>query len=242
LALEKKDFVIIDYTAKVKETGKVFDTTVKEIAEKEGFKNNESKQSKLIIVGEGWIMKAVDDSLTKLEVDKSLTVEVPPERAFGPRDVSKIRVVPLKQITEKGISPKVGMMLEYSGQTAIVRSVESGRVMLDLNHILAGKTLVYEVVLKKKLETSEEKILALVSRRIPTIEESKFIFSIEQNAVTVKLPREALPLDGIQNAKRGISSDIERFFPEVTSVVFVEIFEININIGGQAAITKDVKS
>jgi peptidylprolyl isomerase len=229
LTLEKGNFILIDYTARIKETGKIFDTTLQEVADKESMKGKEKYEPKLIVIGENWIIKAIDDNLAQLEPDKPLTIEVPPEKAFGPRDVNKIRVIPLMDFIKKGIRPKKGIMIQFSGQTAFIRNIESGRVTIDLNHILAGKTLVYEITLKKKLETPQEKLLALITRRIPKIEESKYITSIESNSIVIHMPQDALGMEGIQNVKRGLSVDIEKFFPEVTSVVFIDIFEINMS-------------
>ncbi|MEM1539962.1 MAG: peptidylprolyl isomerase, partial [Candidatus Bathyarchaeia archaeon] len=102
--------------------------------------------------------------------------------------------------------------------------IGAGRVLLDFNPPLAGKTLVYEVTVKKKLETPEEKIAALIHRRIPTVEAEKFKFTIKAKSVSIEMPEEAFYLEGIQVAKRGIALDIQKFFPEITAVKFTETF------------------
>ena len=54
MPIEKGDFILIDYVAKVKETGEVFDTTTEEVAKKERlYKEGEIYESKLVVVGEG---------------------------------------------------------------------------------------------------------------------------------------------------------------------------------------------
>ncbi|MEM3153736.1 MAG: peptidylprolyl isomerase, partial [Candidatus Bathyarchaeia archaeon] len=162
MALQKGDFILLDYMAKVKETGEVFDTTIEEIAKRERlYKEGEIYEPKLVVVGEGWVLKALDESLANMEIGKTETVEIPPEKAFGARDPEKVRRVPLRHLTAKGITPTLGMRLEYDGKMATVRAIGAGRVLLDFNPPLAGKTLVYEVTVKKKLETPEEKIAAL---------------------------------------------------------------------------------
>jgi peptidylprolyl isomerase len=117
------------------------------------------------------------------------------------------------------------MRLEYDGKMAVVRAIGAGRVLLDFNPPLAGKTLVYEVTVKKKLETAEEKIAALIHRRIPTVEAEKFKFTIKAKNVSIEMPKEAFYLEGIQVAKRGIALDIQKFFPEITAVKFTETFK-----------------
>ena len=90
---------------------------------------------------------------------------------------------------------------------------------------MAGKTLVYDVIVKKKLETISEKMGALIHRRIPAVEEAKFKFNARAKAVNIEMPEDAFYLEGIQVAKRGIAMDMQRFFPKITSVKFVETFK-----------------
>jgi peptidylprolyl isomerase len=226
MALQKGDFIIVNYIAKVKETGEVFDTTIEEIAKKEHlYREGEIYEPKLVVIGEGWVLKALDESLTTLDVGKLSSIEIPPDKAFGARDSEKVRRVPLRYLTAKGITPSLGMRVEYNGKMATVRATGAGRVLLDFNPPLAGKTLVYEITVQKKLETVNEKIAALIHRRIPAVEENKFKFSVRQKIVSIEMPEEAFYLEGIQVAKRGIATDIQKFFPRITAVKFTETFK-----------------
>ncbi|MEM2937049.1 MAG: FKBP-type peptidyl-prolyl cis-trans isomerase [Candidatus Bathyarchaeia archaeon] len=227
MALQKGDFILLDYVAKVKETGEVFDTTLEEIAKKERlYKEGEIYEPKLVVLGEGWVLKPLDESLTTMEVGKPATVEIPPEKAFGARDPEKVKRIPLRHLTAKGITPTLGMRLEYDGKMAVVRAVGAGRVLLDFNPPLAGKTLVYEITVQRKLENREEKIAALIHRRIPSVDVEKFKFIIEAKTINIEMPEEAFYIEGIQVAKRGIALDIQRFFPEITTVKFTETFKV----------------
>ena len=226
MALQKGDFILIDYTAKVKETNEVFDTTIEETAKKEHLhKEGEIHEPKLVVIGEGWVLKALDESLTTMEPNKPTTVEIAPKDAFGPRDPEKVKRVPLKQLTAKGTNPIIGMRIDYNGKMASVRSIGAGRVLLDFNPPLAGKTLVYEVTVNKKLETNEEKTAALIHRRIPVVEEAKFKFTIQEKTLTVEMPEETFYLEGVQIAKRGIAIDVQKFLPEMAEIKFVETFK-----------------
>ncbi len=226
LSTQKGDFVLINYTSRVKETGEIFDTTIEEVAKKEKLhKEGEIYETQLVVLGEGWVLKALDEALLNLEINKKVAVEIPPEKAFGNRDPEKVRLVPLRRLTARGITPKLGMQLEYEGKLATVRTMGAGRVQLDFNPPLAGKTLVYEINVEKKLETNNEKIAALVHRRIPAVEIEKFKFKAGRINVTLDMPEEAFYLEGIQLAKRGIATDIQRFFPEITTVKFTEAFK-----------------
>jgi len=226
MALQKGDFIIVDYTAKIKETGEIFDTTSEETAKKEHlYKEGEIYEPRLIVVGEGWVLKALDENLTTMEISKLSPVEIPPDKAFGPRDPEKVRRVPLRHLAEKGITPTLGMRVEYNEKMATVRALGAGRVLLDFNQPLAGKTLVYEVTVTKKLETPKEKIAALIHRRVPAVEEAKFKFTATAKTVSVEMPEEAFYLEGVQVAKRGIALDIQKFFPKLTTVKFTETFK-----------------
>jgi FKBP-type peptidyl-prolyl cis-trans isomerase 2 len=210
----------------VKETSEVFDTTVEETAKKEHlYKEGEIYEPKLVVIGEGWVLKALDDSLASMEVSKVCPVEISPDKAFGSRDPEKVKRVPLKQLLARDITPSLGMRVEYGGKMATVRAIGAGRVLLDFNPPLAGKTLVYEVTVKKKLESDEEKVGALIHRRTPAVEESKFEFAVKAKSVSVEMPEEAFYLEGIQVAKRGIALDIQRFFQEISTVKFTETFK-----------------
>ena len=225
MPIQKSDFIIVDFTAKVKETGDVFDTTSEEIAkENKLYKEGELYESKLIVVGENWVLKPLDEALLTFKIKKKESVEIPPEKAFGNRDSEKVKLVPIRRLAARGINPQVGAQIEYDKRLATVRTIGSGRVTLDFNPPLAGKTLVYEVTINKKLKTADEKISALVHRRIPAVEDKKFIFNIGETNVTMDMPDEAFYVEGIQLAKRGIALDIQRFLPELTTVKFVESF------------------
>jgi FKBP-type peptidyl-prolyl cis-trans isomerase 2 len=210
----------------VKETGEVFDATIEDVTKKERlYKEGEIYEPKLIVVGEGWVLKALDESLLNLELNKTAPVEIPPDKAFGSRDPEKIRLVPLRRLTAKGITPQLGMRLEFERKLAVVRTIGAGRVQLDFNPPLAGKTLVYEVTVQKKLETKEEKIAALIHRRIPAVDVAKFDAKIRKTTLEINVPEEAFYIEGLQLAKRGIATDIQKFFPETATIRFVETFK-----------------
>jgi FKBP-type peptidyl-prolyl cis-trans isomerase 2 len=226
MPFEKGEFLLIDYVAKVKETGEVFDTTIEDVAKKERlYKEGELYEPKLVVIGEGWMLKTLDESLLNMELNKPAKVEIPPEKAFGNRDPEKVRLVPLRRLTAKGITPQLGMRIEFNGKLATVRTIGAGRVQLDFNPPLAGKTLVYEVTVQKKLETKLEKIKALIHRRIPVVDAEKFELKARKTTVEIGVPEEAFYVEGLQLAKRGIATDIQKFFPETTTIKFVETFK-----------------
>jgi peptidylprolyl isomerase len=225
MPFKKRDFVLVDYVGRVSETGEVFDTTMEEVAKKEGiYKDGGLYEPSLVAVGEGFVLKALDDGLTNLGLRKTEKIEIPPEKAFGKRDPEKTRLYPLRKLTSKGITPQVGIRLEVDGRFATVRTIGSGRVLLDFNPPLAGKTLIYEVTVQKKLRTVRDRIAALVHRRMPQVEVDKFSLDIGKDRVTVNIPEAAFYVEGLQISKRGLFVDIQKFFPKIKTVIFTETF------------------
>jgi peptidylprolyl isomerase len=226
MTLQKGDFILINYTSKVKETNEVFDTTYEDVSKKEHLhKEAEIYEPKLVVVGEGWVLKALDDSLITMEVNKPATVEIPAEKGFGQRDPEKVKRVPLKQLLAKEINPVIGARIEFQGKMAVVRSIGAGRVLLDFNPPLAGRTLIYDVTVTAKLEKNEEKIGALVHRRVPVVEENKFKLAIQDSNLTIDMPEDTFYVEGIQIAKRGIAMDIQKFITDIAETKFVETFK-----------------
>ncbi len=226
MALQKGDFILIDYVAKVKETNEIFDTTQEEVAKKERLgKEGDIYEPKLVVLGENWVLKALDEALTAMDADKPQSVEISAEKGFGQRDPEKIKRVPIKQLYAKEINPVVGARIEFQGKMATVRSTGSGRVLLDYNPPLAGRTLIYDVKITKKLDLAEEKIGALIHRRVPVVEENKFQIALNAINLTINMPEETFYVEGIQIAKRGIAMDIQKFLPEIAETKFVETFK-----------------
>ncbi|MFH0748922.1 MAG: FKBP-type peptidyl-prolyl cis-trans isomerase [Candidatus Bathyarchaeota archaeon] len=224
MPVKKGDFIVVDYVTKIKETGETFDTTLAEEAKRgEVFKENTTYEPMFVVVGESWVLKKLDDSLVGLNVDENATIEILPENGFGLRDSGKIKIIPINKFRKQDIKPYPGAQIEIDGKTAVVRSVGAGRVQVDFNSPLAGKTLVYDLTVKKIIDDKLEKIKALIHRRIPSVSIDKFNLNVTEKKITIELPEEAIYLEGIQFAKRGAASDLQNFFsPE--RIIFTEVF------------------
>jgi len=225
MPFKKGDFILVNYTAKVSETGETFDTTMEEVAKREGiYKEGGLYEPSLVAIGEGWVLKALDETLLNLKLKKTEKLEISPEKAFGNRDPEKIKLYPLRKLTAKGVTPQVGMRLEVDNRLATIRTIGSGRVLLDFNPPLAGKTLIYEVTVQKKLMKTEEKLQALIHRRIPQVEVNKFSLGVTKDTLTIGIPEEAFYIEGLQIVKRGLFIDVQKFFPKIKTVTFTETF------------------
>jgi FKBP-type peptidyl-prolyl cis-trans isomerase 2 len=224
--LEKGDFVLIDLTGRAEDTGEIIETSVEETAKNAGVYSEERTYGpRIVVVGEGWLMKGLDNGLIGLKVGAEAKIEVQPQDAFGDRDPNKVKMVPYRLLRSKGVNPSVGAQVEYEGRTAFVRSMGAGRVQLDYNPALAGRKLLYEVKILKRFETDEEKIKALIQRRIAGIDPEKFGLKVMKKKVSIDVPEEVLYGENLQLVKRGLSLDIMKFFPNVEEVSFTEVFK-----------------
>ncbi|MEN2975414.1 MAG: peptidylprolyl isomerase, partial [Candidatus Caldarchaeales archaeon] len=207
LKIKEGDFIIIDYTIKVKETGEVIDTTIEEIGKK-FFEVGRTYEPKLVIPGKGLLLKAIEEQLIGMEVNQEKTFEIPPEKAFGARDPSKVKVIPIRRLKDVEGPITVGSRLTIEGKEGIIRSIGSGRVQIDFNPYLAGKYLECSVKVVKIIEDKLEKIKALIHTRIPDVEVEKFIIQHDGTEVRITIPKEAFLLPALQMSKRILARDI----------------------------------
>ncbi|MEE9458584.1 MAG: FKBP-type peptidyl-prolyl cis-trans isomerase [Candidatus Bathyarchaeia archaeon] len=225
MPIKKGDFALIDFTTKIKENSEIIETTLEKVAKEAKIHQSENiYEPMFIVVGEKEVPEGLDEALLNLEPDKEITVEVTPEKGYGPRDSSKMRLIPMKRFRNEQINPVPGARVQIDGKSALVRSVGAGRVQVDFNHPLAGKILIYDVKLQRIIETNDEKIKAILHRRLPMIPADKFKINLTQNECTMELPEDALFIEGLQLAKKAISNDIQKFLPETSTISFLEIF------------------
>ena len=226
MPIKNGDFLLINYTLKIKETGETVGTTCENVAKETKLYHGEERYEPFfVVVGEGWVPKGLDEALTGFDVGKATTIELPPEKGYGARDPKKVRLTPLRKFTAEGVTPIPGLQVNIDGKTAQVRSVGAGRVQVDYNHPFAGKTLIYDLTIEKTLESEEDKVRHLIHKRIQPVEQDKFKVKIENSKLSVEIPEDAFFLEGIQVAKRTLTADIEKFFPKIETITFLETFK-----------------
>lgn len=223
LAFQKGTLILVDYTAKVKDTSEVFETTKEADAKSNSiYDANIKYQPRLVAVGESWVLKGFDDALTNAKVGDKLTIEVPPEKGFGARDSGKVRMIPLRKLGEDAEKVTVGDTIEIDNRTGIIRFIGSGRVQVDFNHRFAGKTILYEANVLKSLDTDQDKIMGLIKRWLP-LEESKIKFEIKGTEVEINIPEEVFRIDVLQSIKRTTANDIFKY-TKLEKVNYIESY------------------
>ena len=224
MTFDKGSLILVDYTAKVKDSEEVFDTTLEEDAKKYSIhEQNVKYQPKLVSIGEVSypVLKGLDEALAKTAVGDKLTVEVTPEKGFGERDSGKVRMIPIRKLGEDAEKVSVGDTIEVDNKRGIIRFIGSGRVQIDYNHRYAGKTILFDVNVLKSLDAPNDKVDGILKNRLP-VEDSKISFDLKDKEVSITIPEEILRADGLQIMKHFIQLDIFKFVPTLEKVNFVE--------------------
>lgn len=224
MPLEKGSLIFADYTAKVKDTGEVVKTTRESDAKKLNvFDATKKYGPELVAVGEGWLISGLDDAVKEMDVGQRKEVELAPEKAFGRRDPTQTRMMPLRKFGDRADDLTVGDAIEVDNRVGIVRFIGSGRAQIDFNHRLAGKSILYDFEVVKKVEADPDKVRALVDWRFAG-EASKVNIDLEDGTLKIEIPEDLFLLEGLQIIKRGISADVFKYVPSVSELTFVEKF------------------
>jgi len=227
MPLKERDFVLVEYTVRVKDTGEVIETTSEDVARSSGvYREGEVYGPKLLIVGEGRYVKGFEEAVTSSEVGDEKTTEVEPSKAYGERDPGKVKILSLRELAKLNITPEPGKAIEIGGAIGVVRSISGGRVVVDFNHPLSGKTLVFTYKVVKKLEDPVEKVKHLIIRRSRRLNPEKLVVRISQDMIRVEIetPEEIVLAEDLQVFKKTVADDIFKYLLEVKQVVFIDSF------------------
>ncbi len=228
MAFKDGDFLLIEYIIRDKKTGQVIDTTDEKLAREEGIYSEEERYGpRLIIVGEGRYIKGIEELVRSMNVGEEREAEIPPEKAFGKWDRNKVKTVSISWLLRRNIHRREiepGRIIEVEGKTAVIASVASGRVRLDFNHPLAGKTLVARVRVVKKIEDTGEKLKHLILRRAPRLDEDEVLVERDNGTLIVTFPSKVINIPTFQLVKALVVREAEKYLkPEgVKTIIFRE--------------------
>lgn len=134
LAVANGDRIVVDYTGMF-ENGTIFDSSA-------------GREPLEFDAGEGQMIRGFDDAVIGMRLNEEKTVTIKPEDAYGVYDAKKITEFPVSRVPN---NTKVGDTL-YSGPLPVrVVAINSTNVTIDMNHPLAGKTLVFRIKIVKIL-------------------------------------------------------------------------------------------
>ncbi|MCB9361947.1 peptidylprolyl isomerase [Candidatus Woesearchaeota archaeon] len=164
--IKEKDFVEVEYTGRLQETKEVFDTTLKSVAEAEGLDTGKGHFHPVtIVVGEGHLMQGIDKALVGKDLGKH-EIPVKAEDGFGKKSAKLIQLISTSKFKKQGVQPRPGMQVNIDNQIGVVRSVTGGRTIVDFNHPLSGKDLLYDVEVKRVVTDPAEQVKALLDVRL----------------------------------------------------------------------------
>ncbi len=162
MALENGDFVEVEYTAWNDNDGSVLATTDEETAKSgEIYDEKVRYGSVLVVIGANAVVKGLERELVRMSVGETKSFVLQPEDAFGTRDENLVRVMKLSDFKAQNLNPYPGMRLNIDNAMITVKSVGSGRVVVDANHPDAGKMIKYQVKVVRKIEGDNDKMVSL---------------------------------------------------------------------------------
>jgi len=222
-AVNKGDFIKVEMTGTTVETGEVFETTDEELAREEGiYDESRTYGPRLVVVGEGFVLRGLDERLPGTPFNEEVEIEIPPEEAFGERNLADVQMIAYRILRSKGVNPYVGAEIEIDGRPAIIRSVGAGRVQVDYNHPLAGRQILYKLDVVEHLTDEKDRMKALIGRRFLGIDTDEFNIRKTKKKIRIGIPDQIFFGENIQIAKRGVALDILRYFEDIDEVEYYE--------------------
>lgn len=185
--VSKGDIVRLEYDAWIVETGVLFDTTSADKAKEADIFNENVTYSPIpVLVGGGRVFPGLEEAIEGAEVGAESEITIPPEKAAGQRDPKLVELHPLREFVKQEIEPRVGMEVSIKNRAGTVIAVTAGRVRVDFNRPLAGRSLRYRFKVVARIEGDEDKVKAILEMDYGTSE--GFVPSVEGKKVTILLP------------------------------------------------------
>ncbi len=181
--VKKGDFIEIDYDGKLPD-GTIFDSTDTKKLDHEEHEGHEHGPA-VICIGEHQVLAGLDHFLDGKDVGQQYSVTLKPEEAFGKKDAKLIKLVPLDDFHRQKIEPQPGLAVSFDQELGTVMRVSGGRVMVNFNHPLAGRDVIYEVKINKKIEDKNVQLQSYLkfAMSLPGIESK-----VENDTAEITLP------------------------------------------------------
>ncbi|MBR9705583.1 peptidylprolyl isomerase [Candidatus Pacearchaeota archaeon] len=211
--IKNKDFLEIEYTGKIKEDNIIFDTTDEKLAKDNNLSDQNISYGPVIIcLGEGQILKGLEEELIDKEAGKEYTIELDAEKGFGKKDPKLIQLIPTSKFKQQKITPMPGLQLNIDGVMGVIKTVSGGRTMVDFNHPLGGKDIAYEIKINKIVTDDQEKVQGYIQISLGI---KDFDVKIENDIAKVNFKKE-IP----NEVSERLSAKIKELIPNVKNVEF----------------------
>lgn len=151
--VENGHLVSINYVVTDKVSGDVLDSS-----------NNQGKPL-IFLLGQNQVIIGLEKALIGKNIGEKFKVEISPEDAYGVRNPDFLQEVPKDQF--QGIDLKKGMTLFGQGDNGetvqvVVDEIGETSVIIDYNHPLSSKTLVFDVEILSSKEPTEEELVSYI--------------------------------------------------------------------------------
>ncbi|MEM4213210.1 MAG: peptidylprolyl isomerase, partial [Thermoplasmatales archaeon] len=120
------------------------------------------------------------------------------------------------------VVPEPGMTVRIGDKYGKILTVTAGRVVIDFNHPLAGKSIKYKYKIIEKIEGDENKIRSIIEINFPK-DSDKFKIEVGEE-ISITIPDSAKIDDTWPLAKFAIVGAIRQYIGNKT-IIFKEIFE-----------------
>ena len=112
--------------------------------------------------GKGQIIKGLEDGIVNMTAGEKGDILVDPANAYGELDEDATQEVPKDQFS--GIDLELGMTLYGQGEDGatvqvIVKEINEETIIIDFNHPLAGKALMFSVTVNTVRDASAEEAM-----------------------------------------------------------------------------------
>jgi len=225
-SVEKGDIVWLEYdawTVNPNGTQTLFDTTHEEVAKKEGkFEEKKVYIESPVAVGRGRLFQGLEAAILQAKVGETKEVVLPPDQAAGARDPRLVELRTEREFHRQEIEPEVGMEVSMGGKRGTVTAVSAGRVRVDFNNPLAGKTLKYVFKVVRKAATPEERMRAIIDMDYGLGEQ--FQIRLEDGVAEVLLPDVCKTDERWFVSKFRVVADL-RELSEIKTIRFLEEYE-----------------
>lgn len=205
MTFKEKDFVKVELDLYA--NGKLVQTT-NEKKGKEAKLENKSYEPQALILGNAFILKALDDHILKATKNEERTLKLNAEQAYGKRKKELIKTFPKSAFDEHKLRAVPGVTYDFNGMYGTVKSVVGGRILVDFNNPLSGKEIDINYKVVKTIVEIEEK-LAIVFENVLRIPQETFKIEIKEKNLTLNVPKQLMIL------KSQLLKSIEEFIPEI---------------------------
>lgn len=117
----------------------------------EQFDSSEGREPLEFTVGAGQMIKGFDNAMPGMSVGEKKTINISADDAYGQKDEQAIIKFPKENIP-KDMKLEPGMQLQLRNEAGqpfpvTVTEIKDDVIVLDTNHMLAGKELVFDIEL-----------------------------------------------------------------------------------------------